>query len=128
MTPTEARSIVRRELPNAQHNSNDFNYHWIEPGPPISEAFLEDEAETEIWMNLARDGHDRTDEEHLASFNMLMKIQQDAEDRAWINAAERILTQAKLKRTKFWNRFFDVVIGLGFILFITDFLIRHGVI
>lgn len=89
MTVEEAKEIVLSEHPDAQIESNDYNAHWVVPGPPISEVFVEDRVGWDE-VHAIHLGPDYSSEKINEMGLKMKKLEQDAQDKAWINAAEKL--------------------------------------
>jgi hypothetical protein len=81
VSAAEARAKVLAVYPDAEPKSNDFDYHWI--GVTLSEGF---EADLSGVMDMPY----RTEEELSAYSAARDAIENDAIDKAWIDAANRL--------------------------------------
>jgi hypothetical protein len=88
MTPDEAKTIVMCKYPDAQHNSDDFDWHWI-GRKVLSESFREDEESVQRWLDMPY----ITDEDEALAEDTIKAIRQEAEDKAWVDAAQKILKE-----------------------------------
>jgi len=88
MTPDEARTIVLRKYPDAEPHANDYDWHWISR-KSLSEAFQEDK----IALRLTFKMPNGTAEEVDACLAAMKVVEQEAVDKAWIDAAQKILKE-----------------------------------
>ena len=88
MTPDEARTIVWCKYPDAEPHADDFDWHWISR-KALSESFQEDLGALRLTFKMPNG----TTEEVDACLAAMKVIAQEAEDKAWIDAAQRILKE-----------------------------------
>lgn len=89
MTPDEARTIVLCKYPDAEPHSNDYYWHWI--GRKIlSESFEENRETMRLVLKMPNSTEEETDQLLAAA----KAIEQAAEDKAWVDAAQKILKEA----------------------------------